>query len=83
MKAPVVRQKSFKLERVVPRFSKLTGRGEKYLFLYWKEKLSSVFEVWLENGVAVQSFETAISSLDFSCRKLIRTPKLRRLKTMK
>ena len=76
-KAPVVKQKSFKLEQIVWKFFQADWkRGPMdYPSLRWREKLSSRFEFWQKKmATQFRSFKTAVSSLDFVYRKLWQTP---------
>ena len=61
LKLPAVKQKSFELERDVLRFFQADKkRGPiDYPSLRWREKASSGFEFWRENGLSVQVFRNS------------------------
>jgi len=63
VKSPNSEAKIVRVGTKLKDFSKPTGKGEQWIMhlsLRWREKSSSGFEFWRENGLAVQSFETAV-----------------------
>ena len=76
LKAPVVKQKSFGLERKAWRFFQVDQeRGlMDYLSLCWRENRAADSNFSEKMASRSRSFETAMSSLDFIHKKLQQTP---------
>jgi len=74
LKAPVVRQKSFELERKGGRlFQADQKRGQMDYPLHWRGNSSSSSIFSEKTASQYRAFETALSSLDFVYRKLLQT----------
>ena len=76
LKAPVVKQKWFELERKVDDFSKPTGKGDQRTILLCVEGKNRAVDSNFSQKAAARSrsFEIAVSSLNFVYRKLRQAP---------